>query len=103
MELVEGEGLDERLARGRVPVRQAVELARQIAVALESAHAKGIIHRDLKPSNIKLTPEGQVKLLDFAGALEGRKPVGRGLRSRWRHPQRPPDATERVWWWHGAV
>ncbi len=65
MELVEGEGLDKRLARGRIPVRQALELARQMAAALESAHAKGIIHRDLKPSNIKLTPEGQVKLLDF--------------------------------------
>jgi hypothetical protein len=65
MELVEGEGLDKRLARGRIPVRQALELARQMAAALESAHAKGIIHRDLKPSNIQLTPEGQVKLLDF--------------------------------------
>jgi hypothetical protein len=65
MELVEGEGLDTRLARGRIPVPQALELARQMAAALESAHAKGIIHRDLKPSNIRLTPEGQVKLLDF--------------------------------------
>jgi TolB-like protein/Tfp pilus assembly protein PilF len=65
LELVEGEGLDERLARGRIPVPQALELARQMAAALESAHAKGIIHRDLKPSNIRLTPEGQVKLLDF--------------------------------------
>jgi hypothetical protein len=65
MELVEGEGLDERLARGRLPVRQALELGRQMAAALESAHGKGIIHRDLKPSNIQLTPEGQVKLLDF--------------------------------------
>ena len=65
MELVEGEGLDKRLARGRIPVRQALELARQMAAALESAHAKGIIHRDLKPSNIQVTPEGQVKLLDF--------------------------------------
>jgi serine/threonine-protein kinase len=65
MELVEGEGLDERLARGRLPVRQALELGRQMAAALEAAHGKGIIHRDLKPSNIQLTPEGQVKLLDF--------------------------------------
>jgi TolB-like protein len=65
MELVEGEGLEKRLARGRIPVRQALELARQMAAALESAHAKGIIHRDLKPSNVRLTPEGQVKLLDF--------------------------------------
>jgi TolB-like protein/Tfp pilus assembly protein PilF len=77
MELVEGDGLDQRLARGRIPVRQALELARQMAVALESAHAKGIVHRDLKPSNIKVTPEGQVKLLDF-GLAKALAPGGDG-------------------------
>src|SRR5262249_25305326 len=65
MELVEGPALDARIARGPMPVAEAVDLARQLAVALEYAHEKGIIHRDLKPANVKLTPDGRVKVLDF--------------------------------------
>jgi serine/threonine-protein kinase len=65
MELVTGPTLAERLASGALPIPQALDVARQIAAALEAAHAKGIIHRDLKPSNINLTPEGIVKVLDF--------------------------------------
>jgi Tol biopolymer transport system component len=65
LELVEGEDLSERLKRGRVPVEEALDVATQIAEALEAAHEKGIVHRDLKPSNVKLTPDGQVKVLDF--------------------------------------
>jgi len=65
LELVEGPTLEERIARGPVPVAEALALARQIAEALESAHEHGIIHRDLKPSNIKITPDGVVKVLDF--------------------------------------
>jgi Tol biopolymer transport system component len=65
LELVEGETLAERIARGPVPVEEALEVARQIADALEAAHEKGIVHRDLKPANVKLTPEGKVKVLDF--------------------------------------
>jgi len=65
LELVEGQTLAERLKEGGLPIEKALELARQIASALEAAHEKGIIHRDLKPANIKLTPEGSAKVLDF--------------------------------------
>lgn len=65
LELVEGDTLGERLRRGTLPLADALTIARQIAVALESAHEHGIIHRDLKPANIKITPDGTVKVLDF--------------------------------------
>jgi serine/threonine protein kinase len=65
MEIVEGEDLAERIARGAVPIDEALAIARQIAEALEAAHEKGIIHRDLKPANIKLREDGTVKVLDF--------------------------------------
>src|SRR4051812_7493331 len=65
LELVEGEDLKERLARGPIPVAEAIEIAEQIAEALEDAHNKGIVHRDLKPANVKLTKDGKVKVLDF--------------------------------------
>jgi len=65
LELVEGETLADRIARGPIPVDEATLIARQIAEALEAAHEHGIIHRDLKPSNIKVTPDGYVKVLDF--------------------------------------
>ena len=65
LELVEGETLQQRIARGAIPLRDALPLAGQIAAALEVAHQRGIIHRDLKPANIKITPDGTVKVLDF--------------------------------------
>jgi serine/threonine-protein kinase len=65
LELVDGESLDKRIARGPIPVDEALTIAKQIAEALEAAHEKGIIHRDLKPANIALTKDGQVKVLDF--------------------------------------
>ncbi len=74
MEVVEGETLAKRLSRsGRIEVDDALDMARQIAEALEAAHEKGIVHRDLKPANVMLTRDGKVKVLDFglAKAMEG--------------------------------
>jgi len=70
MELLEGETLRERLNRGALPVRKAVEIGTQIAYGLAAAHERGIIHRDLKPDNIFLTKDGHVKLLDFGLAKD---------------------------------
>ena len=72
MELVEGEDLSQRIARGAIPIDEALPIAKQIAEALEAAHEQGIIHRDLKPANIKVRPDGTVKVLDFglAKAME---------------------------------
>jgi serine/threonine protein kinase/Tol biopolymer transport system component len=65
IELVPGETLADRIARGPIPLDDALPIAKQIAEALEGAHEQGIIHRDLKPANIKLRPDGTVKVLDF--------------------------------------
>ena len=65
MELVEGEDLSQRIARGAIPLDEALPIAKQIAEALEAAHEQGIIHRDLKPANVKVRPDGTVKVLDF--------------------------------------
>ena len=65
MELVEGNTLAERLKTGVLPVADTLDVAKQMAEALEAAHERGIIHRDLKPANVKVTPEGKVKVLDF--------------------------------------
>jgi serine/threonine-protein kinase len=85
MELVEGETLADRIARGPIPWKEAEPLFHQIAEALEAAHEKGVLHRDLKPGNIRITPEGRVKVLDFGlakalheeakGANESRSPT----------------------------
>src|SRR5215203_1636103 len=65
MELVEGPTLADRIARGAIPINEALPIGRQIAEALEAAHEQGIIHRDLKPANIKVRSDGTVKVLDF--------------------------------------
>jgi serine/threonine protein kinase len=79
MEYVPGETLAERVGRRPIPLDEALSIARQIAEALEAAHEKGIVHRDLKPSNVKITPGGQVKVLDFGLAKLGESQAdGRG-------------------------
>ena len=79
-----GPTLADRIARGPIPLDEALPIARQIAEALEAAHEQGIIHRDLKPANIKVRPDGTVKVLDFGLA----KALGAGS-CRWR----PADVT----------
>ena len=75
MELVEGDDLSQRIARGAIPIDEALPIARQIAEALEAAHEHGVIHRDLKPANIKVRSDGTVKVLDF-GLAKALEPVG---------------------------
>ncbi len=77
MELVEGEDLSERIARGAIPLDEALPIAKQIAEALAAAHEQGIIHRDLKPANIKIRDDGTIKVLDFGLA----KAVGQDPRT----------------------
>ena len=65
LELVEGDTLADRVARGPLPIPETLAIVRQIADALEAAHDKGVVHRDLKPANIKITPDRVIKVLDF--------------------------------------
>jgi eukaryotic-like serine/threonine-protein kinase len=87
MELVEGEDLSQRIARGPIPLDEALPIAKQIAEALEAAHEQGIIHRDLKPANIKVRPDGTVKVLDFGLAkLTEAGASGRGAKDVTQSP-----------------
>jgi Tol biopolymer transport system component len=76
LELVPGEDLSARIARGPIPLDEALPIARDIAEAVEFAHEQGVVHRDLKPGNVKITPDGRVKVLDFglAKALDSDDP-----------------------------
>ena len=91
MEYVEGEDLAARISRGGLPVDEAIDVARQVAEALETAHDQGVVHRDLKPANIKLTPDGKVKVLDFglAKAIEARHAQSSQPSSDLRRRRRP--------------
>ena len=75
MELVEGDDLSQRIARGALPLDDALPIAKQITEALEAAHEQGIVHRDLKPANIKVRADGTVKVLDF-GLAKAMDPSG---------------------------
>ena len=89
MELVEGEDLSQRIARGAIPIDEALPIAKQIAEALEAAHEQGIIHRDLKPANIKVRPDGSGEGPGLR-AREGAGPARHGAerdRSRRRSPR----------------
>src|SRR5690242_18496841 len=63
MELIEGPTLADRIKEGPIPFEEALKIGRQIAAALEEAHARGVVHRDLKPANVKIKPDGLVKVL----------------------------------------
>src|SRR5262249_54386938 len=75
MELIEGQTLADRIAKGVIPLEEALPIATQIADALEAAHERGIIHRDLKPANITVSADGSVKVLDF-GLAKAMEPAG---------------------------
>ena len=89
LELVEGEDLKERLVRGAIPVDEALEIAVQVAEALEEAHNTAIVHRDLKPANVKVTPDGKVKVLDFGLAKAWAGDAAEGMASSASMSQSP--------------
>src|SRR4051812_3927266 len=93
MELVEGPTLADRIANGPIPIDEALPIAKQIADALEAAHAQGIIHRDLKPANIKVRPDGVVKILDF-GLAKAMDPVGASATNATMSPTLSMHATQ---------
>ena len=95
MELVEGETLSERLARGAMPWEECLPIFLQIVEALEYAHEHGVIHRDLKPANVKLTPEGKAKLLDF-GLAKALDPMAGQSGSSGHNPAQSPTMSPTV-------
>ena len=93
MELVEGEDLSLLIARGALPLDEALPIARQIADALEAAHEQGIVHRDLKPANVKVRTDGTAKVLDF-GLAKALDPAGTSSNSAMNSPTLTAHATE---------
>ena len=93
MELVAGDDLSQRIARGAITMDEALPIARQIADALEAAHEQGIIHRDLKPANIKVRQDGTVKVLDF-GLAKAMDPAGASSANAMNSPTLSMHATQ---------
>jgi serine/threonine-protein kinase len=89
LEYVPGDTLAQLLAKARLPLKEVLNIGRQVADALAAAHEAGVVHRDLKPANIKITPEGKVKVLDFglAKALEAARPGGTGAETMTISPE----------------
>jgi eukaryotic-like serine/threonine-protein kinase len=94
MELVDGEDLSARIARGAIPLDEALAIARQIAEALEAAHERGIVHRDLKPANVKLAPDGASRSSTSAWPRR-LEPGGDAPRAIRRRGSAPPSPTRR--------
>ncbi|HLQ66542.1 MAG TPA: protein kinase [Candidatus Limnocylindrales bacterium] len=93
LELVEGETLAARLARGSLPQSEALSLCIQIAGAIEAAHERGIVHRDLKPGNVMINQSGMAKVLDFGLAKSDPEPIGGALPSDSPTLSKNPNAT----------